>query len=269
MTSFLNLCGTSALYANMIMKLTSNDNFVNLVSDINENGLDEYNERFIVKAMYQFFDPIIIPYLQKPENKLLFENDKLSKPVKIQTCVVRLVTLMYNMYVTELEKNGLKMMKNKTEIVSDTSSELCTHINVNKVNSCFDVYKILLEYHGLQISQQLTLLIKTMTCKLDDTIEQKFYSSVDNITKQVNDTYMYTPYLYQDKDNSDNDSDSDNDDGDSSNKDSTNNDSKDDTNNDSKDDTNNQVKSPTKRSRDDNNDNDSNDSTDSKKRRNE
>ena len=248
MTSLLNLFGTSALYANVIMKLTNNDNFVNLISDINENGLAEYNERFIVKAMYEVFDPVVIPFLQTDENKSLFNNSKLSKETKIKTCVVKLVTHMYNTYAADIEKNfGVQMMKSKAEFIKDISAEFCTHINMNKVNDCNDVYKILLEFYGLQFSNNLTMFIALLTNKLDGTLEEKFYTSVDNITKKVNDTYVYTPYLYRNTDNNDNsdsDSDGDND--------------------------NNSQNESNKNNLDNNNDNDDNDNTtDSKKRRNE
>jgi hypothetical protein len=263
MTSYLNLFGTSALYANVILKLTSNDNFVNLVSDINENGVAEYNERLIVKAMYEFFDPIIIPYLQKDENKKLFHNTGMSKEIRIKTCVVKLVTHLHNTYSNDLQKNfGIQMVKNKTEFIKDTSEELCVHININKVDNYGDIYKILLEYYGLKFSKLLTQYILALTTNIDPVEEDQFYSHVDFFTKRINETYTYTPYLYQSKDNdSDSDSDGDGEDKDKD-KDNTNKNTDDDN---TDKDPNEQEKNSTKRSRDDNN----NDTSDPKKRRNE
>ena len=279
MASLLSLLGTSVLNANAFLKIVNNDDFINLANDINENGIAEYNERLVVKFLYKNFDPFVVPFLQNKANKEIFNNDKLSKEQKIKMYTIKLVSYLYDVYNEMRNKTGgIEFMKQKGELVKDMSEEFCTHINATKVNSGHDIYKILLEHYGLQFSGVLTKLISEVT--LSDTSLQleKSHTFRNSVMKSFNDTYMYTPYLYDENRNKDNDSDNDSDtddDGDSGN--NGNND------NSKNEDNNSTNKTSTKRPRDentnddntdnddkDNNDKDNNeDKTDPKKRRNE
>jgi len=165
-------------------------------------------------------------------------------------------------------------MKEKSELVKDISEEFYTHINIEKVHSGDDVYKILLEHYGLQFSSQITELVTNATIP-NAKLENTCHAFSMRFIKMLSDTYSYTRYLYTTNENnkkddneknndkyshSDTDDDNGGDDGD---------DGDDENNNNEKPSDN----SSTKRPRDDgeeNNANDNNNGTSNpKKRRNE
>lgn len=273
MNSLLNFISGSAGNINAFLNIIENDNFVNFANDMNENGIVEYNERLVVKFLYSVFDPIVIPFIQNKKTQSIFVDQKQTKECQIKTFIVKLVAHIYAKY----EETGVFTVihsDNKTLLMHDTSEYLCQLVNINKIQNGEDIYKILLEHFGLQISENLSIFIKSLSI---DSIQSKDVTYfVNNVTKLLNDTYSYTPYLYNDKsnkDNNDSDDSDDGDDGDTNTGNDSEDDSEDDTNTDNNNKTNdttnkNENKSPVKRSRDDIERDDSNNNENFKKHKN-
>lgn len=198
--SLISFLGSTCTTTHVISKLYRNPEFTDFLKNINEGESQEVLHKFVKNLTLSTLDPIVIPFLESPENQKTFSNEEeLNRFIE---SMLRDSNFLFWLASNEFHNvTHIRFdvpLANVEQFLVDIKDALLNDVEGLKTATCpTDVYKTLVDHSATTISNIVyEFIVKPSTDQVD---EGDVLDAACELFKEFNSCYKYESKVYSEE----------------------------------------------------------------------